>query len=282
MPPLPSHELREQWLGYNETYGLDRWLEYADVYERHLPAPCADAERGSFKLLEIGVQSGGAARAWKQRYGHQLYYTGIDIEPTTRRAHSPDENIHVEIGSQADADFLLRVCRKHGPFDVVIDDGSHRPVHMWASLAAIWPHNACMRAHSVYVVEDTHSMVMPRAFLAACEAPHDIYDLAGEAFWSIHSHWAYGGAARYPDGASHHPIFKQLVRAVYAYDSILVLARGPPPRPRMTMVKRGQDFIAYGQGSPPKQLQEGGGRAGGCAARGTRTPTRPEGASSAR
>ena len=35
------------------------------------------------------------------------------------------EQLHIAIGSQLNASFLLSLCRAHGPFDVVIDDAAH-------------------------------------------------------------------------------------------------------------------------------------------------------------
>ena len=114
-------------------------MHYADRYEQHLPPPGRDV-----KLLEIGVQSGGSARTWKQYYGAHLYYVGVDINPRTVRSRSKDESIYVEIGSQANASLLLDVCRRHGPFDVVIDDGGHTSKLITASLKAIFPRDECM------------------------------------------------------------------------------------------------------------------------------------------
>ena len=67
------------------------------------------------KMLEFGVQSGGPARLWKQFYGEDLYYVGMDIDKRTKRSQSPPENIFIEIGSQLDSAAILAVCAKHGP-----------------------------------------------------------------------------------------------------------------------------------------------------------------------
>lgn len=262
MPPATNHPLRDLWLAYNETHGFDRWVEYSHGYERHLPAPCTDAAPASLRMLEIGIQSGGAARMWRQRYGAQLYYTGVDIEPAARRTQSSTENIFVEIGSQANASFLARVCRKHGPFHIVIDDGSHRPVHMWEALKAIFPSDACMAPRSVYVVEDTHSMVMRSRFLDGCESAADVYNIAGEAFWSMHHKWAYKDNAGFPGGAKLHPVFRDRVRGVYAYDSILFIASGPS-KPKLAQLVRplkqyqhNETWMPYGKGHPTRQIKD--------------------------
>jgi hypothetical protein len=39
----------------------------------------------------------------------------------------------VRIGSQADPEFLRRVVREFGPFDLIIDDGSHHSSHIIAT-----------------------------------------------------------------------------------------------------------------------------------------------------
>jgi len=40
-----------------------------------------------------------------------------------------EDNISIEIGSQEDNVFLLDVMREHGPFDMILDDGSHMNSH---------------------------------------------------------------------------------------------------------------------------------------------------------
>ena len=262
LPPIEQpNSIQHLWQTYDEAHHLEHWEQYADGYLRHFPKPCATAAPRSFRLLEIGVQSGGNARAWKRYFGQQLYYAGVDIEPKTKRTQSEAENMFVEIGSQANATFLEEVCRKHGPFDAVVDDGSHRPGHMWTALRAIFPSDACMSNPSaVYVIEDTHVMMMQAGvssnpFLAKGETARDVYDLAGEAFWSMHHRWT--RRALYPGRRRLHPIFLDRVDGVFLYDSIMFISRGPGNTGQAPkVISRGKDSFGYGRGAPSKQLRD--------------------------
>ena len=243
--------LRDVWKNYNESHVLHRTVDHADHYQLHMPPRHGT---GHVRLMEIGVQSGGSARTWKQWYGERLYYVGVDIEPQCMRSQSSDESIFVEIGSQTNETFLMDVCKRHGPFDVIIDDGAHRPEMIIASLRALWPHTECMNNKSLYAIEDMQTMVMPKY----TANPRDMYDIVGEAFWSMHHHWAYispysGSMAKYGVGLTQHPVFRDLVSAVYAYDSIAFFQRSRKPKPRELQL--GRDGFGYGMGHPTKQSQ---------------------------
>ena len=174
--------LAHLWDNYNESLGLHRLLDDADDYERHLPP-----REGStpLRMLEIGVQSGGSARTWKQWYGSRLTYVGVDVNSHCRRTQSPSERIWVEIGSQSNATFLEGVCRKYGPFDIVIDDGAHRPETIRASLQTLFPAAArCMKLPSLYVIEDTETMMMSR-YQPTLGSAREYTDILAEAFWAM-------------------------------------------------------------------------------------------------
>ena len=102
----PATQLGRIWWNYNEPHLIVKEDKYADYYDRHLPAPGAP-----IRMLELGVQSGGSVRAWRQYYSSNLYYVGVDINPLCNRSHSPGENLHIEIGSQhsgsMSVDFIL-------------------------------------------------------------------------------------------------------------------------------------------------------------------------------
>ena len=236
------------WENYKEHPVLDRWDQFAYGYERHIPKPGK-----KLKLLEIGVQSGGSARAWKQYYGSDLYYTGVDINPGSFRTNSPDENIYIEIGSQGDENFMNSICRKHGPFDVIIDDGAHSTDMIRASLKILFPNNLCMTTHSVYVLEDTCTM-MSAGFVH--QSPREIADIAAEAWLSMHNYWltekSLSSMIRCQNkncdmkpfgGSDMDPIYKNLLTAVNLYDGIAFFQRGV--RKPLKRVKRGDDMIEY-------------------------------------
>lgn len=61
---------------------------------------------------------------WRE-YLPNAKIVGIDILPSCKAYEKADDRVHVEIGSQVDAEFLRSVIQKHGPFDMILDDGSH-------------------------------------------------------------------------------------------------------------------------------------------------------------
>jgi SAM-dependent methyltransferase len=120
-------------------------LRYVDIYERYFQP----LRRKHVRVLEIGVLDGKSLRLWK-RYFPQAEIFGLDLDPACRR-HEEDR-IRIEVGSQADALVLDRLCqRAGGPFDIIIDDGSHVNRHIIASFAGLWDH---VRPGGFYVIED--------------------------------------------------------------------------------------------------------------------------------
>ena len=164
---------------------------------------------------QIGIQSGGSARMWKRWYGQRLRYVGVDIEPATARTASPSEDMHVMIGSQADEAFLRSVCARFGPFDLIIDDGGHTAELMRASLRVLFPEaSGCMKLPSMYVIEDTQTMMFRRFTKPGTES--EMYALAGEAFYAMHYGWAAPNTTEYISRRKPDPIFGDLVSAVHA------------------------------------------------------------------
>mmetsp|Transcript_24995 Transcript_24995/g.42731 ORF Transcript_24995/g.42731 Transcript_24995/m.42731 type:complete len:273 (+) Transcript_24995:2-820(+) len=236
-PQTARRSLRDLWLSYSEAPVLDHWLEYAEHYERHFPRPDGTPR----KLLEIGVQSGGSARAWKQFYGAPLTYVGIDINEPCRRTQSVEEKIFVEIGSQLNGTFLRGVCDKHGPFDMVVDDGGHSYNMMGFSVETLFSHPTCLSADAVYTIEDMHTMSM--CAQGYCDEPSQIYNIVGRAFGGMHKHWF---AKSHQVGRAPSPWAAQ-VRALSLYDSIAFFQRGPKLR-QLTRVIRGTDKLPNGPG----------------------------------
>ncbi len=118
---------------------------YGPTYDMTFPSELRDSVR---KCLEIGVQWGPSLRLW-ERYFPEAQIVGIDINPQCKQFESPRSA--VRIGSQSDVAFLQEVTQEFGPWDVVIDDGSHRFSDIVASFKVLWPH---VLSGGWYVVED--------------------------------------------------------------------------------------------------------------------------------
>lgn len=127
------------------------------------------------KVLEIGVggyadndRGGQSLRVWRDFF-EQGEITGIDIQKKTM-----DLGPRVQIlqGSQIDPEFLQELVEKRGPFDVIIDDGSHRNEHIVESYRLLFP---TLAPGGVYVAEDVQTSFHPRfGGSLTLEAPNSI------------------------------------------------------------------------------------------------------------
>ena len=59
---------------------------------------------------------------WKDYFVNSTIL-GIDINPECK--NYKEESVFVEIGSQTNEYFLSKISEEYGPFDLIIDDGSH-------------------------------------------------------------------------------------------------------------------------------------------------------------
>jgi hypothetical protein len=117
---------------------------YLSKYHKYLPFDRPQ----ELKILEIGVLDGASARTWKEYY-YKSQIIGIDINPDCKKYE--EERITIEIGSQIDGEFLNKIIDKHGPFDMILDDGSHVNSHVIYSFEQLWK---SVKSKGVYIVED--------------------------------------------------------------------------------------------------------------------------------
>lgn len=131
---------------------LTKWAHYFEVYDREL----ARLRNRDLTFLEIGIYKGGSVPMWKNYFSPGSKLVFIDIDPACRDLIT--EDVHVEIGDQADPKFLAMLVEKYGPFDVIIDDGGHHVQQQRISLEHLWPH---LKDRGLYLVEDTHTSYWP-------------------------------------------------------------------------------------------------------------------------
>lgn len=127
---------------------------YCDDYQEAIERYLSKSKVASLSVLEIGVNNGASLRMWSDYFislhvNHRI--VGVDINPEAKKSENQQRLISVEIGDQSDAAFLERVIAQHGPFDLVIDDGSHLSHHQQASFFFLFPH---VKSGGIYIVED--------------------------------------------------------------------------------------------------------------------------------
>lgn len=140
------------WLA--AVYGSDKGAtahRYVDLYEHHL-----EAERRRYRrVLEIGVYKGASLQMWRDYFPH-AEVVGIDIE----RVQVPGPRIRTLQGDQSDPEVLAEL-RAMGPWDLIVDDGSHRAPHVHASFAGLYD---AVRPGGFYVIEDLHTSYWERGY----------------------------------------------------------------------------------------------------------------------
>jgi MycE methyltransferase N-terminal len=140
-------------------FGSDKWggRWYTPHYQKYF----APYREQAVKVLEIGIggydapdAGGESLRMWKHYFRRGLIY-GMDIYPKPGVAQS---RVTVIQGDQGDEQYLDSLARDVGPFDIIIDDGSHISTHIIASFNALFPH---VKPGGLYVIEDLASSYWP-------------------------------------------------------------------------------------------------------------------------
>lgn len=135
-----------------KKHASDKWGSH--FYTPHYHAFFQHLRQEPIRLLEIGVggykdpnKGGESLRMWKE-YFPNAQIVAIDIYD---KKAIEEERIRIYQGSQVDMDFLEEINREAGPFDIIIDDGSHINSHIIETFKALFPK---LRQDGIYVVED--------------------------------------------------------------------------------------------------------------------------------
>jgi hypothetical protein len=125
---------------------------YAIKYEKYLPFN----RKQKIKILEIGVLKGDSLRMWRDYYPNAEIH-GLDIDPKCKELAL--EGIVIHIGSQVDEAFINEVVSPKGPFDLIIDDGSHVNIHVTRTFELLFQN---LKSGGVYAVEDSCTSYWPK------------------------------------------------------------------------------------------------------------------------
>ena len=129
----------------------DKYANYKDLYNLlgHLK------KRDNPKtILEIGIgghnkqYSGGYSLVALSHYYYNSKIYGLDIN---EKNFLDSKKIKTIQGSQSDEELLEKIGTKNGPFDIIIDDGSHYVDHQIITFQNLWKH---LNDDGYYLIED--------------------------------------------------------------------------------------------------------------------------------
>lgn len=203
--------------------GTDKWWlhGYTEVYHRHF----APLRERPLRLLEIGVGGaenpavgGHSLRMWRE-YFPNATIVGIDIHD---KAELAGDRIVIERGSQSDPGFMRALCDRHGPFDIVIDDGSHLSDDVVCSLTLLWER---LPDGAIYAIEDIQCAFDDRF---ACGHGPDSPELSVNVLKRLVDTQTLAPAGAGPD-AGPGP-FAGTVSAIHFHPNLVLIEKGRVPR----------------------------------------------------
>jgi SAM-dependent methyltransferase len=221
VPPqeILSDTLYQSWI---TMPGGHKWSHYFAIYQ----AVFGPRRAEPLRILEIGVLGGASLRLWKRYFTHPgTLIVGIDILPECIKFDAPADGIRVRIGNQTDARFLKRVVEEFGPFDLIIDDGSHHSSHIIASFNHLYADG--LKESGIYFVEDLHANYWHpwrdsrRSFLDMCkellEHMHAHYQRAAPQAFLINK------PSDQPMAALEVPLITTMIKEIRFFDSIVAI-----------------------------------------------------------
>ena len=100
-------------------------------------------------VLEIGVNKGCGLRMWEEFFPNARI-VGLDIETETLFAEGRIECFKADQNDPASLAHALAMAGS-GPYDLIVDDGSHQMIHQMTSMKTLLPFLSDI---GVYVIED--------------------------------------------------------------------------------------------------------------------------------
>ena len=130
---------------------------FGAAYERHF----CQLRHEPLRILEIGIggedfEDGGTSLKTWEEYFHQALVFGIDIYD---KSFLNTARIKTIVCDQGNQEQLIQLSAEHGPFDIIIDDGSHINIKTLQSLFALFQ---CLKPGGLYIVEDVQTAYWPQ------------------------------------------------------------------------------------------------------------------------
>jgi hypothetical protein len=130
----------------NATDKASSYHNYSIIYEQLFN----NKRDKNGKLLEIGVFNGASLKSWKEYFSNFIIY-GVDIDTNCKSFET--DRINITITNAGKPFTMSEFGKKNGPFDIVIDDGSHRANDI---ITTYYQLIKFIKPGGYYIIEDLH------------------------------------------------------------------------------------------------------------------------------
>lgn len=139
--------------------GSDKYRRhhYERYYEKWLRT---FRHKPKMKILEIGAEAGRSLKVWSDYFSYPEKIMGLaygEMSDGVEERSSNLKAVSVYRGDQSKKETMDYLMAK-GPWDIIIDDGSHVPSHMIFSLFSLWN---SVKPGGLYIIEDLETNYWP-------------------------------------------------------------------------------------------------------------------------
>ena len=158
----------------------NKWSSYLHYYDKILNP----LKYESIKLLEIGIQNGGSLETWCKYFENAEKIIGCDINEKCKALIYSDPRVEVIVGNANSHNVYEKIIAQ-GPYNIIIDDGSHLSEDILISFLNYFP---ALKPGGIYIIEDTHAIYWRKETnifnkTSAFEFFKDITDIINYEFW---------------------------------------------------------------------------------------------------
>jgi hypothetical protein len=122
------------------------WHKFDKFYEKFIPPSAKN-------ILEIGIFKGDSIRYWRTRFPDAKIY-GLDILLKTAEWPKDDNIFYFQLDQSNVKEYKRVLAKINEPVDLIIEDGSHDPLHQKISLMESL---SALTKGSIYILEDIHT-----------------------------------------------------------------------------------------------------------------------------
>ncbi len=187
------------------------------------------------KLLEIGVGGtdedigGQSLLAWRAFFPRGTI-VGFDYK---FKAALATRHTRIHRGDQGSVSDLVQLITLEGPFDIIIDDGSHLSEHQLTSFRALF---RALTEHGIYVIEDVQTSYWPAEIggVRWDGADPDDARFSGTCmgfFLGLAKYLSYAEFLRAPDPDSPFVPFMTQIRKIAFEHNLIVIEKGDNKQP---------------------------------------------------